>query len=797
MPTAEKVGVRMGLHPDDPCLPELGGYARIFGSVADYDRAFAIYPSESNAVTYCQANFKLMSPFAKDTEDKGATRWLIDTAKHFGKRIAFVHVRDVEGDKNDFTELFHDQGTTDQFALMRAYREIGLDVPMRGDHVPEMEGDRLLTTDCVPGYFTMGRLFANGYLKALMKVMAICCGLVLTGYSSNATPSPYGVAAHLTRSGESAPETARLCVAAGIGAVRTGVKTNDVSDAVYEVLSSNGVEWIGLLASSKLREALAANRLDDKALSEWTAEVRATAERFRGKITSWEVWNEQNIPSFWPNPNPTNYFAVLKAAYRTLKEVDPANRVAIGGFAGICLDYIETLYRLGAKDFFDVMNFHLYADHTALNLAERNFDVRIEGLKELMAKHGDGDKPFWMTETGWPTHTDTEKTERRNYVSGLIRKGVEIARPGQKGLRVGVISVEADSGRIDPGGVSFARSALSADCEVFGLRPEDAAAALDAGKVDVFWWNLSGWMYFDIDERAVKRFLQHGGTVILGYNMERCVKRDESGAWFVTPGRKAGGKLEARFKIGSKTFSDAKVPVARLRTPEDQPFTFTNKRYLTTDLLGATDALTPLYEVTDKKTGKSYPIAGVYSFDGGKSGTIIQSMVGSRFWYSSTEERQGVRLARLCGLLFAEGLERLFWYEFQERGGPCSPDSQDHFGIVTTDYKRPKPAYYAYRQFIQMRPVGSVQDAGEWHDATRTFYHPSWKRPDGKRAGLVWTIGTPSVRELDFGVKVRFFDHLGKEIEFPQVNGKHSVKVTDVPVYWVEEVEKVGGGEER
>jgi len=157
MPTAETCGVRMGLHPDDPCLPSLGGYARIFGSVAAYDRAYALYPSPSNAVTFCQANFKLM----------GAD--LDATARHFGKRIAFIHVRDVEGDKTDFTELFHDQGTTDQFALMRTYRAIGLDVPVRGDHVPEMEGDRRLDENCVPGYFTMGRLFANGYLKALLK----------------------------------------------------------------------------------------------------------------------------------------------------------------------------------------------------------------------------------------------------------------------------------------------------------------------------------------------------------------------------------------------------------------------------------------------------------------------------------------------------------------------------------------------------------------------------------------------------------------------------------------------------
>ncbi len=157
MPTAERQGVRMALHPDDPCLDSLGGYARIFGSVEAYDRAYALFPSPSNAVTFCQANFKLM----------GAD--LAETARHFGGRIAFVHVRDVEGTKEDFAELFHDQGDTDQFALMRLYREMGLDVPVRGDHVPEMAYDRLLTPEGTPGYFTLGRLFANGYLKALLK----------------------------------------------------------------------------------------------------------------------------------------------------------------------------------------------------------------------------------------------------------------------------------------------------------------------------------------------------------------------------------------------------------------------------------------------------------------------------------------------------------------------------------------------------------------------------------------------------------------------------------------------------
>ena len=210
MPTAEKCGVRMALHPDDPCLDSLGGYARIFGSVEAYDRAYALYPSPSNAITFCQANFKLMftndnchncsqitnTNFSAHSASLGTrfarlgslqiaspacaavthlcvknnpVQTLESAARHFGKRIAFIHIRDVEGTKEDFTELFHDQGDTDQFALMQVYRELGLDVPVRGDHVPEMAYDRELTPEGTPGYFTLGRLFANGYIKALLQ----------------------------------------------------------------------------------------------------------------------------------------------------------------------------------------------------------------------------------------------------------------------------------------------------------------------------------------------------------------------------------------------------------------------------------------------------------------------------------------------------------------------------------------------------------------------------------------------------------------------------------------------------
>jgi mannonate dehydratase len=157
LPEAERLGIRMGLHPDDPPLPSLGGIARIFGSVEGFDRAYDVLPCRANAVTYCQANFKLM----------GAD--LAATARHFGERIAFVHIRDVSGTAEDFVELFHDEGSVDQLSLFRLYRELSLEVPFRCDHVPTMEGEGN-EPGFVPGYGTLGRLFANGYLKGLLQV---------------------------------------------------------------------------------------------------------------------------------------------------------------------------------------------------------------------------------------------------------------------------------------------------------------------------------------------------------------------------------------------------------------------------------------------------------------------------------------------------------------------------------------------------------------------------------------------------------------------------------------------------
>jgi mannonate dehydratase len=157
VPVAEEANVKLAMHPDDPPLSPIRGLARIMRSVENYQRLLDLVPSPVNGVALCQGNFTLM------TDD------LPGVIRHFGaqSKVFFVHFRDVRGTPESFVETFHDDGQTDMLACMRAYRDIGYQGVCRPDHVPTMEGDR----NDRPGYSSIGRLFAIGYLKGLRQAV--------------------------------------------------------------------------------------------------------------------------------------------------------------------------------------------------------------------------------------------------------------------------------------------------------------------------------------------------------------------------------------------------------------------------------------------------------------------------------------------------------------------------------------------------------------------------------------------------------------------------------------------------
>ena len=157
VPEAEKAGVKLAMHPDDPPLSPIRGLGRIMRSIENYQRLLDLYPSPVNGIALCQGNFTLM------TDDLPAA------IRHFGKqgKVFFVHLRDVRGTPEKFVETFHDEGKTDMLACMRAYRDVGFEGVARPDHVPTMEGD----SNESAGYSSIGRLFAIGYIKGLHRAV--------------------------------------------------------------------------------------------------------------------------------------------------------------------------------------------------------------------------------------------------------------------------------------------------------------------------------------------------------------------------------------------------------------------------------------------------------------------------------------------------------------------------------------------------------------------------------------------------------------------------------------------------
>jgi mannonate dehydratase len=158
VPVAERCGVRLALHPDDPPLPSVRSVGRIMTSVEAFEQALAIVPSHANAMCLCQGNFSLMTPE------------LPDVIRYFGRdgHIAFGHFRDVRGTAERFVETFHDDGPTDMLACMEAWHDFEFDGVLRPDHVPTLDGE----SNDRPGYAFLGRLHALGYMTGLREAAA-------------------------------------------------------------------------------------------------------------------------------------------------------------------------------------------------------------------------------------------------------------------------------------------------------------------------------------------------------------------------------------------------------------------------------------------------------------------------------------------------------------------------------------------------------------------------------------------------------------------------------------------------
>jgi mannonate dehydratase len=129
VPVAEKAGVRLAAHPDDPPMPTMRQQPRLVYQPHMYQRLIDLAPSRSNSLELC------VGTMAEMTEGN-----IYDAVDQYSKqgKIAYIHLRNVVGKVPNYRETFIDEGDVDMLRIMAILHRNNFDGVLIPDHTPQM-----------------------------------------------------------------------------------------------------------------------------------------------------------------------------------------------------------------------------------------------------------------------------------------------------------------------------------------------------------------------------------------------------------------------------------------------------------------------------------------------------------------------------------------------------------------------------------------------------------------------------------------------------------------------------------
>jgi polysaccharide biosynthesis protein PslG len=120
-------------------------------------------------------------------------------------------------------------------------------------------------------------------------------------------------------------------------------------------------------------------------------------------ITAFQVWNEPNIPAYWPSgPNPRQYARLLKVTAKRIHAADPGAGIVTAGLPdshlsrpGNVFSYVKALLHAGAGRSLDTLGVNPYGKNTSQLVG------KLKRFRSIL-NHGHARKAkLWVTEFGW------------------------------------------------------------------------------------------------------------------------------------------------------------------------------------------------------------------------------------------------------------------------------------------------------------------------------------------------------------------------------------------------------------